>query len=160
MRCLKTLRILKVHDKKTALVLATYGEDAIKTLNQSNPAAEQPRRQAIPLLAWRLAFGICLLAVLVLALMPTDVPIPSTGWDKSNHLLAFSVMALLGRRACPGRTMAVLAGLLAYGALIEVLQSFTPSRSADWHDLVADAVGLALGWGGGRLAQALRRLRA
>ena len=56
--------------------------------------------------------------------------------------------------------MALLAGLLAYGALIEVLQSFTPNRSADWRDLVADAVGLALGWGAGRLAQAMRRLRA
>ena len=101
-----------------------------------------------------------MLVVLALALMPVDVPFPGTGWDKSNHLLAFSVMVLLGRRACPGRTVAVLAGLLAYGALIEVLQSFTPSRSADWHDLVADAVGLALGWGAGQLAQALRRLHA
>ena len=112
-------------------------------------------------MAWRLAFGICVMAVLVLALMPTDVPMPSTGWDKSNHLLAFSVMALLGRRAWPGRTMVLLAGLLAYGALIEVLQSFTPNRSADWRDLVADAVGLALGWGGratgAGYAQAARR---
>ena len=132
----------------------------INIMDNSDLAFEQRRSQAIPLLAWRLAFGLCVLAVLVLALMPTNVPMPSTGWDKSNHLLAFSVMALLGRRAYPGRTMALLAGLLAYGALIEVLQSFTPNRSADWQDLVADAVGLALGWGAGRLAQAMRRLRA
>ena len=129
-------------------------------MDNSDLAFEQRRSQAIPLLAWRLAFGLCMLAVLVLAFMPTDVSIPSTGWDKSNHLLAFSVMALLGCCAYPGRTMAVLAGLLAYGVLIEVLQSFTPERSADWYDLVADAVGLALGWGAGRLAQAMRRLRA
>ena len=129
-------------------------------MDNSNFAFEQQRSQTITLMAWRLAFGICVMAVLVLALMPTDVPMPSTGWDKSNHLLAFSVMALLGRRAWLGRTMALLAGLLAYGALIEVLQSFTPNRSADWRDLVADAVGLALGWGAGRLAQAMRRLRA
>ncbi|MEO8015758.1 MAG: VanZ family protein [Polaromonas sp.] len=129
-------------------------------MNPSNPVALQPRRQPIPLLAWRLAFGACVLAVLVLALVPTDVPIPSTGWDKSNHLLAFSVMALLGMRAFPGRTMAVLAGLLAYGILIEVLQSFTPSRSADWRDVVADAVGLALGWAVVQLARLVIRLRA
>ena len=108
-------------------------------------------------LAWRLAFGGCVLAVLVLALAPTDVPMPTTGWDKSNHLLAFSVMALLGQRAYPGRTMAVLAGLLAYGVLIEVLQSFTPHRSADWHDVVADAAGLAAGWGAARLVYAMHR---
>ncbi|MBG6076385.1 VanZ family protein [Polaromonas sp. CG_9.11] len=129
-------------------------------MKPSNFDTDQQRRQAMPLRVWRLSFGICVLAVLVLALMPMDVPVPNTGWDKSNHLLAFSVMALLGRRAYPGRTLTVLAGLLAYGALIEVLQSFTPSRSADWHDLVADAVGLALGWGAGKLSQALSRLRA
>lgn len=129
-------------------------------MNPSNPAAEQPRRQVLPLLAWRLAFGLCVLAVLVLALMPTDVLIPSTGWDKSNHLLAFSVMALLGMRAFPSRTMGVLAGLLVYGVLIEVLQSFTPGRSADWRDVVADAVGLALGWGLVQLTRLVIRLRA
>ena len=130
------------------------------TMNPSNPVALQPRCQPIPLLAWRLAFVVCVLAVLVLALVPTDVPIPSTGWDKSNHLLAFSVMALLGMRAFPGRTMAVLAGLLAYGVLIEVLQSYTPSRSADWRDVVADAVGLTLGWAVVQLARLVIRLRA
>lgn len=129
-------------------------------MSTSNNVAEQPCRPAIPLLAWRLAFGFCVLAVLVLALMPNDVPIPGTGWDKSNHLLAFSVMALLGMRAFPGRTTAVLAGLLAYGVLIEVFQSFTPSRSADWHDVVADGVGLAVGWGMGHVACLVVRLRA
>ena len=129
-------------------------------MDNSNLTIEQRRTQAIPLLAWRLMFGLCVLAVLVLALMPAVVPLPRTGWDKSNHLLAFSVMALLGGRAYPVRTLAVLAGLLAFGALIEVLQSFTPNRSADWHDLVADAVGLGMGWGAERLARVIRRLRA
>jgi VanZ family protein len=35
--------------------------------------------------------------------------------------------------------------LLAYGGLIEVLQSFTPSRYAEFGDLFADGAGLALG---------------
>jgi len=124
-----------------------------------SPAPAPSSTPALPLWAWRLAFGSCALAVLVLALVPTDVPVPSTGWDKSNHLLAFSVMVLLGRRACPGRTAAVLAALLAYGALIEVLQSFTPNRSAQLQDLAADAVGLALGCGLDRLTHVMRRLR-
>lgn len=130
-------------------------------MDNPNLAVEPQRSQAIPLLAWRLAFGLCMLAILVLALMPTDVPIPSTGWDKSNHLLAFFVMALLGLRAYPGRTMAVLTGLVAYGVLIEVLQSFTPNRSADWQDIVADSVGLVVGWGTQLLGrQFMRSLRA
>lgn len=124
-----------------------------------SPVSKPPGSPALSLTAWHLAFSFCVLAVLVLALMPTDMPIPSTGWDKSNHLLAFSVMVLLGRRTYPGRTIAVLAGLLAYGALIEILQSFTPNRSAELLDLMADAIGLALGWGAEQLARVIRRLQ-
>lgn len=39
---------------------------------------------------WIWAFGIVALAVLVLALMPTVPHMPTTGWDKTNHLLAFA----------------------------------------------------------------------
>ena len=100
----------------------------------------------LPVKAWRWNFWVCVLAVLVLALIPMGPNIPTTGWDKGNHLLAFSVMAVLGCWAYPGRTITVLVGLLAYGGLIEVLQSFTPYRFAEWGDLPADAMGLALGW--------------
>ena len=69
-------------------------------------------------------------------------------------------MALLRICAFPVRVMAVLAGLLVYGVLIEVLQSFTPSRSGDWHDVVADAVGLAVGWGISKLVSLVFQIRA
>ncbi|MDH6166713.1 VanZ family protein [Variovorax boronicumulans] len=93
----------------------------------------------------RVAFWVCAIAVLVLSLVPITAPMPSTGWDKTNHLLAFATLAFLGRGAFPGRTVAVLAGLLVYGGVIEVLQSFTPDRSAEWTDLLADGIGLLLG---------------
>jgi VanZ family protein len=150
----------KYRTKKTAPPAGSR-KKAIHTMGNANLAVEPPRSQAIWLLAWRLAFGLCVLVVLVLALLPKDMAMPSTGWDKSNHLLAFSVMALLGLRAYPGLTIGVLAGLLAYGALIEVLQSFTPNRSADWQDIAADSVGLVLGWGTELLGrQFMRSLRA
>jgi len=129
-------------------------------VENSNFAFKQQPSESIHLLAWRLAFGICVVVVLVLALMPKDMVMPSTGWDKSNHLLAFFVLALLGLHAYPGRAMAVLAGLLTYGVLIEVLQSFTPNRSADWQDVVADSVGLVLGWSSRLLGLFMRKLRA
>ena len=87
-----------------------------------------------------------MVAVLVLALMPQSAHLPSTGWDKSNHLLAFTVLALLGQWAYPRRSMSVLLGLLAFGALIEGLQSLTPDRSAEWADWFTDALGLLLCW--------------
>ena len=85
-------------------------------------------------------------SVLALCLMPPAQHLPSTGWDKTNHALAFAVLALLGLAAYPGRTARVLLGLLAFGAAIEVLQSLTGYRTAAWLDLLADGAGVAAGW--------------
>ena len=94
---------------------------------------------------WRWALGLCMLAILVLSLAPPSSSLPTTGWDKSNHLLGFAVLAFFSHWAWPARTAVALAALLAYGGLIEVLQSFTPYRYADFVDLFADGVGLLLG---------------
>jgi VanZ family protein len=94
----------------------------------------------------RLGFWLCVVAVLVLALLPGSAPMPSTGWDKSNHALAFAVMTLLGRLAYPRSAAALVLGLFAYGGLIEALQALTPDRSSEWGDWLADCVGLALAW--------------
>jgi len=95
---------------------------------------------------WIPPFFACALTVLVIALMPAPQPLIPTGWDKSNHLLAFAVMAVLGCKAFPQRLDNMLLGLLAYGALIEILQSFTPTRSGEFVDLLADSFGILLGW--------------
>ncbi|OGQ54839.1 MAG: hypothetical protein A3J24_01175 [Deltaproteobacteria bacterium RIFCSPLOWO2_02_FULL_53_8] len=106
---------------------------------------------------WRWCFWICLLAVLALSVMHPSPHMPTTGWDKTNHLLAFAVLALLGCRAHPDRSALVLALLLAYGGLIELLQSLTSDRFAELADLLADGVGLCLGWGVARLLNRLGR---
>lgn len=103
---------------------------------------------------WRLALGGLLIVVLALSLLPLGPDAPTTGWDKTNHMLAFATLAVLGCLAYPGRITATLLALLAYGALIEILQSFTDYRSAEWADLLADALGLLAGWGLLRLARA------
>jgi VanZ family protein len=109
----------------------------------------EPDWSAMPLLVpprvWRVAFLLCLTGVLVLSLVPATPASLTTGWDKTNHLLGFAVLGLLGLRSYPGRAVTVLLGLLAYGGLIEVLQSLTPYRLAEWADLLADALGLAVG---------------
>jgi VanZ family protein len=96
--------------------------------------------------ALRWAFAGCVLSVLFLALAPVTPQLPTTGWDKSNHLLAFGALAALGRGAFPGRWAVVLLGLLAFGGLIELLQSLTDYRSAEWGDLLADGVALGFAW--------------
>jgi lipopolysaccharide/colanic/teichoic acid biosynthesis glycosyltransferase/VanZ family protein len=97
---------------------------------------------------WRWAFWMCVVAVLVLALIPPVPNMPTTGWDKSNHLLAFTVLTLLVRWAYPSRKLPMLLlMLLAFGGVIEVLQALTPIRFAEWADWLADCLGVLLGWG-------------
>jgi VanZ family protein len=100
---------------------------------------------------WRGTFWACALAILVLSLMPPVPQMPTTGWDKSNHMLGFAVLMLFGRWAYPGRTVFLVCGLLAYGILIELLQSLTPARFAEWGDLLADGLGLFAGWALGQM---------
>jgi len=93
----------------------------------------------------RLLFAAALAAVLLLSLWPLPEPSPlGTGWDKADHVAGFVALGLLGLPSWPAHRARVLAGLLAYGALIEVLQGFTDYRQGDWHDLLADAIGIGL----------------
>ena len=93
----------------------------------------------------RLAFGICLIAVLGLSLLPNDAARLSTGWDKSNHVLAFAVLAILGRLGWPRAPVPIFVGLASFALLIELLQGLTTYRRADGMDVVADIVGLVVG---------------
>lgn len=95
---------------------------------------------------WDFVFYITATAVLFLALIPASAELPTTGWDKSNHLLAFGVLAYLGNKAYPQNSLKLSIGLIGFGGLIEVLQTFTPTRFGEWEDLVADGVGVLLGW--------------
>ncbi|MHB1121361.1 MAG: VanZ family protein [Ramlibacter sp.] len=108
----------------------------------------------------RWVFWLCMTAVLGLCLMPPAQHLPSTGWDKANHALAFAVLAVLGLATDPARAARVLLGLLAFGAAIEVLQSLTGYRTAEWLDLVADGAGLLAGWLLARWSGARRRTAA
>ena len=102
------------------------------------------------------AFHVLLAVVLVLSLLPPSTPMPTTGWDKSNHLLGFALLGWVGTMAHPTHAVRVIAGLLAYGALVEVLQSLTPYRLAEWGDLLADGLGAVLGAAIARLQARLR----
>ena len=97
------------------------------------------------------SLGFCLLALITaLSLLPLRGPqidLPSS--DKLNHALAYIVLMLyfgqlVGNQ--PRRRLWVATALIGYGAAIECLQSVMPPRTAEWADLAADLVGIAIGW--------------
>jgi VanZ family protein len=97
---------------------------------------------------WFTAFWLAVLAGIVLSLWPgprlPDPWFPAA--DKLQHAVAYAALFMLGRQAGYRSTRALIIGLLALGAVIEVAQGFTATRTAEWLDLVADGGGIGTGW--------------
>ena len=97
---------------------------------------------------WRVLLVLLLAVVSVAALKPGSGA-PSLGiGDKVDHLLAFVSLAVAAALSWPAtRRHGALAGigLLAYGALIEIVQTQVPGRQGDVVDLAFDALGIGLG---------------
>lgn len=99
-----------------------------------------------------LASGYALAALIIsLSLLP-DLPGPKTvGFDKAGHIIMYASLAFW---FCgiykPSHWPAVLILLIALGGMLELLQSLTSHRSAEWPDMAANlagaGVGLLLGW--------------
>lgn len=106
----------------------------------------------------RLAFWVCLLAVVALSLTPVQ-HLPQqvfSLWDKAQHAGGFAVLTLLGLWAYPHRVTALLVAMLALGVGIELAQAATGWRYGDVADWVADAVGVAAAYTVWRLLQVVR----
>ena len=95
-----------------------------------------------------LAAGLVLLGLgLASALSPLSARIPLTLNDKLLHTGGFLFfMVWFGGLFEARRLPYVVVALAAYGLLIELLQSFTPTRQAEFLDLIADVLGVLLGW--------------
>jgi len=90
-----------------------------------------------------LAYG---LLVAVLSLRPGGAGIDEP-WDKLAHFVTYAIFAVLARRAIsePRGFAAACVGIVAYSALLEVVQSYVPGRVMSGLDLLANALGVALG---------------
>lgn len=97
---------------------------------------------------WRALLALLLATITSLALLPHPPSGVSTGWDKSNHALAFASITFASVWALwphPRQWPVLAIAVLAYGGGIEIAQTFLPPRSGEWLDLLADGVGIALG---------------
>lgn len=95
---------------------------------------------------WKLSFWTLVFITLWLSLIPaSQIPSGLNFWDKAQHALGFFALAILGLLAYPGQVRLLAAGLALFGAGIELAQWLTGWRQGDWHDWLADCVGLLLG---------------
>jgi VanZ family protein len=95
-------------------------------------------------------------AIFVVGTLPVGpkLPLDFSAQDKLGHLLAFLIMQLVLLRclrflspAGGWLRQALVAALMAsaLGGLLELWQSRLPTRSAEWLDLCADALGALAG---------------
>ena len=98
--------------------------------------------------AFRVLFGTSLGLVAVLATVPIALPLPTAGFDRIEHGVAFLVLALLGDFAFPSTRYGLHKALplFGYGVLIELVQYFLPYRFFEIADIVWDAGGLMSYW--------------
>ena len=98
---------------------------------------------------WWALGALMLASVLAICLVPLHLP-PSAELynDKVMHVLTFVLLAVwFGalQSATLKKRLLLAVLLLAFGIIIEILQSFTAYRSAEFADFVADAGGVVLG---------------
>ncbi len=100
--------------------------------------------------------SLCLLMYWAVIFTATHLPsssLPKLHWsDKAYHAIAYAGLAFLLSWAIPAskgkllrHVVLVFAIGTIYAGLDELTQTLIPSRSCDFRDFLADAVGLAIG---------------
>ena len=108
-----------------------------------SPLSQRHRRVWL-LLGWGMVFS-----VIVLSLIPVEDVDLGEGRDKIAHLVAYGSLAFWFALLFKGRArqLGIAIAFAAMGVAIEFLQGMTDYRSFEVADMVANAVGAALGWG-------------
>lgn len=66
-------------------------------------------------------------------------------WDKEEHALAWLVLTLTGLILSPQRPRAIAFYAFGLGVFVELAQwAMGFGRDADWHDVAADSLGIAV----------------
>ena len=97
----------------------------------------------------RINYGIFVLYAVLIAyvsLRPADGTIPGH-WDKVGHFVIYAAFSVLGARLStePSRFLLICIGIVAYGGLMEIGQSFMPDRMMSAYDFLANTIGVAIG---------------
>jgi VanZ family protein len=87
-------------------------------------------------------------AVVVLSLIPMEVDLGEDS-DKLAHFLAYGSLSLWFGMIFTGtsRQFGITVAIVALGVVLEFLQGLTGYRTFSIADMIANALGAALGWG-------------
>ncbi|CDZ94989.1 MULTISPECIES: VanZ family protein [Pseudomonadaceae] len=100
-----------------------------------------------------LPFIAVLAVILFTGLRPEPVPQVFDQQDKLHHLLGFAALMFTVRLAFPQwRVFWAISLSLAAAVLIELAQGLIPNRWASMGDMLANTLGVLLGWGCSHLA--------
>jgi VanZ family protein len=97
--------------------------------------------------AWT-AIGCALIGGIVyLSLIPNPPPLPGNG-DKYGHIAGYAILMFWFMQAYRGRRSRVLIAiaLAVLGVGLEFVQGYTGYRNFERGDMLADGIGIALGW--------------
>ncbi len=85
-------------------------------------------------------------AIIALAVVPNIFPM-GYHTDKVLHIFTFGItMMLLTIKFYSQRKLIIfILALITLGAAIEMVQSFTPDRAAQWEDFIANIAGISFG---------------
>lgn len=97
---------------------------------------------------WKAAGWLLVLAIIAFSLMPAPPDLGVNQGDKLGHLAAYGLVTLwLAQPYTALRQRIRLAlGMVALGIALEYAQRATGYRSFEIADMVADALGVAIGW--------------
>ncbi len=98
--------------------------------------------QLIRITFWCSAIGLTIASLVPVELLPQQA---ATIWDKGQHAFGFAWLALIGMLAYSRKPRTLLASLLVFGGVIELLQAATGWRYGEWLDFLADGIGVVIG---------------
>jgi VanZ family protein len=93
--------------------------------------------------------GWGLIAVIVyLSLAHTSIGVPGQYGDKYGHVIAYGAVMFwfLQIYECTPSRITAAASLIALGVGLEFLQGWSGYRTFDYADMIADCIGVGLGW--------------
>lgn len=97
---------------------------------------------------WLALTIIVFIGITILSLLPPKSGVEIQSNDKINHFIAYATLAFCGLSAYKGSKIPrFLVICVGYGLLMEWMQGLVPGREQSVYDALANALGVAIGWG-------------